>query len=128
MDSKTLTFLLAGSHISISDRIERGLWPHEPLKFDELVRCLVDAIKSQTWFPFALKPNIPGESVWEGGVLERVSETTYVYHSQRRDPQNPVLMAAQSERIFFSAEEAARYYLQVNLNLPGDLDGWKVVW
>jgi hypothetical protein len=127
MDSKTLTFLLAGGHIALSERTKRGLWPHAPIAFDELVRHLVSVIESQAWFPHQMQANIPGETVWEGSVIERLSPTTYVCHSQKRDPQNPLLMAAQSERIFFSAREAATYYLQTSLNLPGDLDGWKVV-
>ena len=127
MDSKTLTFLLGGGHISMSARIERGLWPHAPLKFDDLVHHLAGLIKLQHWFPTALKSTIPDEPVWEGSVIERLSETRYVYHTRKRDPQNPLLMAAQSERVFFSAQEVATYYLQVNLHLPGDLDGWKVV-
>jgi len=77
MDSETLTFLLRGGHLSMPERIERGLWPHPALKFSDVVRHLAQVLESETWFPREWKPAIPGESIWEGGVIERKAQWIY---------------------------------------------------
>ena len=109
------------------ERIERGLWPHPPLKFSVVIAHLSKVLESEQWFPREWKPAVPGEAVWEGGVIERQSSSRYVYRRQRPQPINPTVLAEQTEKVFSSAEEAARHYLKWDLNLPGDLDGWKVV-
>jgi len=68
-----------------------------------------------------------GEAVWESGIIEHQSSSRYVYRAQRHQPINPTVLAEQTEKVFSSAEEAASHYLKGDLNLPGDLDGWKVV-
>ena len=127
MDSETLTFLLRGGHLSMPERIERGLWPHSPLQFSVVVRHLAQVLKSEKWFPRQWKAAVEDESVWEGGVIERKSQRLYVYRAQRHHPINPNVLAEQTKKIFLTPEGAARYYLKWDLNLPGDLDGWKVV-
>ena len=42
-------------------------------------------------------------------------------------PLHPHVLADRGFSVFFSAKAAARHYLKWELNLPGDLDGWKVV-
>ena len=127
MDYETLTSLLRGEHLNMPERIKRGLWPHPPLKLSDLVAHLSRILESEKWFPREWKPAVPGESIWEGGVIERQSPSLYVYRVQRHQPINPTVLAEQFEIVFSSAEEAARHYLKGDLNLPGDLDGWKVV-
>lgn len=127
MDLETLTTLLGGEHLDMPERIKRGLWPHPPLKLSDVIEHLTTILKSEKWFPRQWKPAIPGEPVWEGGVIERQSSSRYVYRSQRHDPINPNVLAEQTEKVFSSPEGAARYYLKWDLNLPGDLDGWTVV-
>jgi hypothetical protein len=127
IDKETLTFLLRGGHLNMPDRISRGAWPHPPLKFDDLVQHLVSILKTERWFPRAWEPAKPGEIVWEGGVIERVSSSKYIYHAQRGQPTNPFVLAESTEQQFSSAEAVARHYLKWDLNLPGDLDGWKVI-
>jgi hypothetical protein len=109
------------------ERIERGLWPHPPLKFSVVIRHLAQVLKSGKWFPREWEPAVPGESVWEGGVIERKARWVYVYRAQRHHPSNPNVLAEQTTKIFISPDAAATHYLKWDLNLPGDLDGWKVV-
>jgi len=127
MDAETLTFLLRGGRISPSERVERGLWPHPPLKLAEVVSVLSRVLESETWFPRPWEPAIPGQPVWEGGVIERASPTRYIYRNQHHHPLNPTVLARQIEKVFHSSKKAAAYYLKWDLNLPGDLDGWKVI-
>jgi len=126
MDANTLTFLLRGGHMNMPDRIERGLWPHPPLKFEDVVRHLTRVLESEQWFPCEWKPARPGKLVRDGGIIE-CRPWSDVYHFQRAHPLNPTILADSRQRVFGSAEEAARCYLKWDLNLPGDLDGWKVV-
>ncbi len=127
MDATTLTFLLGHGHLNMQERAERGLWPHPPLKFDDVLRHLVQVLETEQWFPPAWRPTMPGEAIFEGGAIERQSSSRYVYHWQRSHPLNPCLLAEQSEKVFTSAEAVARHYLKWDLHLPGDLDGWKVI-
>lgn len=127
MDSETLTFLLRGGHLNMPERIERDLWPHPPLKFSDVVSHLAGILESERWFPSEWKPATQGEHVWEGGVIERQSPSKYIYRAQRSHAIKPNVVAEQTERIFSSSEDAARFYLKWNLNLPGDLDGWQVI-
>jgi hypothetical protein len=125
MDDDTLLFLLRGGHIPMDERVERGLWPHPPIKFAQVVNCLAAAIASGTWFPYEWKP-VPGEAIREGGIIEKQSRWKYVYHAYRHQALNPYILAGRAEKTFWSSRAAARYYLKWDLHLPGDLDGWKV--
>jgi hypothetical protein len=127
MDSETLTFLLRGGHLNMPERIERGLWPHPPLKFSDVVRRLIKVLESEKWFPHEWKPAGSGEPIYEGGVIEHQSSSKYIYRAQRSYADNSHQVAEQGEIVFTSAEDAARYYLKWDLHLLGDLDGWKVV-
>jgi len=108
--------------MNMPDRIERGLWPHPPLKFEDVVRHLTRVLESEQWFPCEWKPDRVGEM----GVIER-RPWSYVYRCQRFHPTNPSVRADYMETAFETADEAARHYLKSNFNLPGDLDGWKVI-
>ena len=109
------------------DRISRGLWPHPPLKFADVLDHLATILESGQWFPCEWRAAIPGEPVHEGGVIERKSPARYVYRCQRHHPIQPTVLADSTEKVFGSPIEAARHYLQWDLQLPGDLDGWQVV-
>jgi hypothetical protein len=37
------------------------------------------------------------------------------------------MLAEETHKEFDSAESVAKHYLKWDLNLPGDLDGWKVI-
>jgi hypothetical protein len=127
MDSETLTFLLRGGHLTMSERIEKGIWPHPPLKYNDVLRHLTRLIEAENWFPHEWKPAVPGEPVNEHAVIENRSRFSYVYHSQRHHPTNPTLLAEQVAKTFFFSKKIARFYLKWELHLPGDLDGWKVI-
>jgi hypothetical protein len=101
--------------------------PHCPIKLSDVVRHLARVLESEKWFPREWKPAVPGESVWEGGVIERQSPSRYIYRSQRHHRINPNILSDQTKKIFTSSEAAAHFYLRWDLNLPGDLDGWTVV-
>jgi len=127
MDAETLTFLLSGGRLSLSERIERGLWPHPPLILSNLVCHLACIIEAEQWFPRPWRPAVAGEPIWEGGVIERISPRRYIYRTQHHHPLYPTLLAGQTEKVFISSNRAAAYYLKWDLNLPGDLDGWQVI-
>ena len=126
MDRETLTLLLRGQHLSMPDCTARGLWPHPPLLFSDLVQHLAEILREETYFPNSWRPHEPGQMVPEGGVIEK-RDGAYLYRCQRASPMNPIVLAEKSERIFPNAEEAACHYLRWDLHPPGDLDGWKVL-
>lgn len=128
MDDATLLFLLKGGHLNMPDRIARGLWPHPPLTLDAVTDFLAGVLESgEPWFPRQFRPARPGEVVWEGGVIERQATDRYVYRSQAHHPLSPVTLTASGERVFSKARDAAAHFLHWDLNLPGSLDGWRVV-
>jgi hypothetical protein len=126
MDSESLTLLLRGQHINMPDRLERGLWPHPPLRFSDLVQHLAEILRRGTPFPRFWLAHKKGQVVVEGGVIEKHRDG-YIYRSQRSAPLDPSALAETNERRFESAEAAASHYLRWDLHLPGDLDGWKVI-
>ena|SRR6266568_6221680 len=127
MDRESLTFLLQGGHYNVEERVARGIWPHPPLQFDELVKHLGDVIQKGRWFPYEPKPSQLGGTVDEHGFIERVAPDYFIYHVQRALANNPNAVAESSQLVFATAEDAARSYLKWSLNLPGDLDSWVVV-
>lgn len=127
MDAETLTFLLRGWHVSMPDRIERGLWPHPSIQFSEVKNHLVNILQHERWFPREWHPHIQGQAVYEGGVIEQKHAAKYVYRAARAWASNPFVTAEVTEKTFSSPLEAAAYYLKWDLHLPGDLDGWKAV-
>ena len=127
MDEETLTVLLRGEHIDMPERIERGLWPHPPLSFAEVLVHLTKLLHQNRWFPREWRPHLEGKPVNEGGTIERQDVERYVYRANRAHPIQPNILADSTESVFSNAEDAARHFLKWDLHLPGDLDGWKVV-
>jgi hypothetical protein len=127
MDKDTLVRLLKGEHISVAERIERGINYHPPLKFNELLNVLSEILSSQPFFPNDEHLQKSGHPVYEGAVIEKVSETQFVYHLQRSNASDPYFVAEKSKKHFKSARDVARHYLENELHLPGDLDGFKVI-
>ncbi|MGA9391990.1 MAG: hypothetical protein WBV69_16285 [Candidatus Sulfotelmatobacter sp.] len=127
MDEETLTMLLRGEHLSLPDRIARGSWPHPPLRFSQVLAHLTKLLDQHKWFPREWKPYRVGEPVQEGGTIEHQGRDRYVYRAARAHPIQPRALAESTERVFSSAEDAARYFLKWDLHLPGDIDGWKVI-
>lgn len=123
MDEETLTVLLQGGHINMPERIARGLWPHPPLSLSEVLPHLIRLLNQHKWFPREWKPHREGEPVHEGGTVERQGLDRYVYRAARPHPIQRHVVAESTERVFSSAEDAARFYLRWDLKLPGDLDG-----
>ena len=127
MDDESLKYLLGGGHFNMEQRRERGIWPHPPLRFGECVRCLTDILERERWFPFEPKVRDQDDAVYEGVLVERTGDGSYICHCERSNPLVPNQVAERVEKAFGSAEDAARFYLRWGLQLPGDLDGWKVV-
>jgi hypothetical protein len=120
-----LTDLLAGRHFNIEERVTRGAWPHEPLRFCDLVAHLATVLAARRWFP---RPWIERPADWPVGdrtVVENQGGHRYVVRFERSGPS--MNLAEAGERVFLTARDAAEFYLRAELNLPGDLDSWKVV-
>jgi hypothetical protein len=109
------------------DRVARGLWPHPPLKFEEVLAHLTGLLEQHEWFPREYHAHREGEPVDERATIQRVGSSKYIYRASRAHPVQPWVLAQTAEEVFHSARGAARYYLKWSLNLPGDLDGWKII-
>jgi hypothetical protein len=128
VDNETLLVLLKGGHLSMPDRIARGLWPHAPLFFDTVANYLATVLEQgDAWFPYRWEPHRSGELVQEGGTIERQQVDRYVYRTSAHHPTSPTTLSQTEKRVFANARGAALHYLNWDLHLPGDLDGWKVL-
>jgi hypothetical protein len=128
VDDETLLLLLKGGHLDMPDRIARGIWPHAPISFDSLVAYLANVLeRGDVWFPCRLEPQPLDEPIREGGTIERQEVDRYVYRARTHHAASPATLSRCVEMVFTSARAAALHYLKWDLNLPGDLDGWKVL-
>ena len=126
MTEEMLTAIVSGVHFNMEERIRRGAWPHPPLRLGDLVAHVAHVIESRDWFPRAWQPARPGAQVADLTVIERRGPNDFVVHLQRSGPSG-FTVAQRGEREFQHAEQAAAFYLKAEFQLPGDLDGWKVV-
>jgi hypothetical protein len=126
MPPAILTFLLRGGHLNVEERKEKGLWPSERLRYSEVVDHLASVIENEEWFPRMMPEHKPGELVYEGTVIQRISANRFVCHSCRPSVNNLRVVAEQSTHECRNARDAAAYYLKWELNLPGTLDSWIV--
>ena len=127
LDDVILMALLRGDRRGKELREQRGWRPHGPLRLRDLVARIVGELERDRWFPRRWEPAEPGNAVHEGGTIERLGPTRYVYRTQRHHPLSPTTLAERYERRFFTAAGAARHYLRWDLNLPGDLGGYRVI-
>ncbi len=127
MDEESIDYLLRGGHYNVPDRIARGIWPHSPLKMDDLIAHIVSALNRDRWFPREWVPRADGEMIDDVIVIERQTPARFVVRSRRASVYDLRKIGEQSEKIFSTGSEAARHYLKWELNLPGDLDSWKVI-
>lgn len=127
MDTESLDYLLRGGHYNMPDRIARGIWPHAPLKMGDLVAHIVASLDREPWFPRAWVPRANGEIIDDVMVIEKQTANRFVVRSRRASVYDLRQIGEQSEKTFGNGKEAARHYLKWELNLPGDLDSWKVI-
>jgi len=120
MDTDTLTLLLKGGHLNMEERKEKGIWPHPPLKYSDILKNLIKIIECEEWFPCDL-------SVGREGVVIQNKKGKFICHSLAYSAYGSPMVSKKSKKIFRSSKEAARFYLEWDLHLPGDLDGWKVI-
>ncbi len=126
MDADTLTEILSGKHLSMPDRVVRGVWPHPPLILADLVEHLAKIVASRDWFPKPFRRAEPGHLVADLTAVERRGAHEYIVHVQRSGPSG-FTVAGAAERRFHSPRDAAAFFLRAEYRLPGDIDGWKVV-
>ena len=128
IDDETLTFLLRHGHLDQQELLKRDIDSSQPLKFNDVVNHLAKVLQTEKWFPRFWEPEVEGEVIYEGIIVERKHPFLFVCHVQRHSPMNPTLLAERKLRIFFSARSVARFYLKFDFGLPnGNLDGWKVI-
>jgi hypothetical protein len=126
MDTESLDYLLRGGHYNVPDRIARGIWPHGPLTMADLIDHIVSALKRDRWFPREWVSRTDAELIDDVIVIEMQATNRFVVRSRRASVYDLQKIGEQSEQVFATGEEAARFYLKWELNLPGDLDSWKV--
>lgn len=127
MRPEILTELLAGRRFTMEERENLGLLPHEVLDCKEVREHLARVIAGREWFPRAYVPHQEGQPVQEGVVIQRLGRHRFVCHAERARATYPWVLAEESHRRFWTARKAADYFLRWEHNLPGDLDGWKVL-
>jgi hypothetical protein len=118
VNEETLTLLLSGGHV------DAGV-PGATLRMRDLAKHIARLVKQQGFFPRPWVEHREGEPVDERGVIERRG-LFYVYRSQRHYAWDNRTVAERGARWFLSPVRAAMHYLRWDLNLPGNLDGWKV--
>jgi hypothetical protein len=127
VDRESLVFLLRGGHLSMEERLARGIWPHPPLKMSALVATIAEVLEQEEWFPHRWEPAALGKPVHEGGTIQRIGRRRFIYRAQRHHPVIPTVLAESVETVFSTAKGAVRHYLRWDLNLPGQLDSWTVI-
>jgi hypothetical protein len=126
MPADILTFLLRGGHLNVEERQAKGIWPNERLRYSEVLDHLASVIQSEEWFPRKMPDHKPGDLVYEGTVIQKVTPSQFICHSRRPSVYDLRTLAEQSEKEFSKAKDAAEFYLKWELNLPGRLDSWIV--
>ena len=126
MDSETLTEILSGRHLNMEERAARGIWPHAPLCYDEVLAHLTKVISERQWFPTSWPGTQQPPWVEDFVIIERKNADEFLVHFQNAGPTAQTI-AEQGIKRFRRPDEAAAFYLKWALNLPGDLDGWTVV-
>lgn len=116
--------LLKGKHIDVKERIQRGSPVTATLEYADILRVLIDMLQEFKYFPYNF--NDPEYKNYEGISIER-TDNKYVCRAQRMLPMEPDVIAEKASREFDNVEDAAEFYLKWALNLPGNLDGYKVI-
>lgn len=127
MDSETIIFLLKGGHLNMDERVAKNIWPHPPLKLNDLINEVIRYLKTEKFFPHPWVQRKDGEFIDDVCVIEKINPFIFIFRSRAASPSDLTRITAQGKKVFFSARSVVKYYLRWALNLPGDLDGWKVI-
>lgn len=127
MDKDTLLFLLKGGHIDMPTRISERIWLHPPISLSECINLVLDFLKLNKYFPIPWVERKDGELIGDSMIIEKVNENKFICKYRYSNPVNLLRISEAGEKVFNSGYEAVKYYLQHELHLPGDLDGWKVI-
>ena len=113
--------LLLGEHIYPQERERLGITRMTRIRFDDLVQFLAEEICRVDRFPPETEDNL--SPLYEGMIIAKVAKNRFVCTSKRTLADNPNVIAEQSETVFSTAEDAARFFLKWDFCLPGRLDG-----
>lgn len=103
----------------MEERVQKGLWPHPPLEYTDVLKHLSSLIQSQEWFPRDIA--IPREGIFIQNVNGK-----FICHCLAYGPFGNRRENEDKSYEFNNAKDAADYYLRNDLHIPGDLDGWVV--
>lgn len=127
MNHSTLIFLLKEGHIDMKTRIEKGLWPHPPLRLKDCIIAIKSELDHNNFFPYPWTDKQNGEIIDDVAAIEKIDNKKFVFHYREANPINLKKIGLNETKVFTKPEGAAEYYLRRILRLPGDLDGWKVI-
>ena len=122
LPSSIIYRLLLGEHIFPQEREQLGITPATKISFEYLVQFLANEIVNTDRFP----PKTKVESLsptYEGIIVTRASKNKFICTVKRAFADNHAVIAEQSETIFRNAKDAATFFLNWDLCLPGWLDG-----
>lgn len=108
-------------------RISKKIWPHPPISLNECINLILDFLKLNKYFPISWVEKKDGELIGDSMIIEKVNENKFICKYRYSDPVNLLKISETGEKVFKFGYEAVKFYLQHELHLPGDLDGWKVI-
>src|SRR5258707_2274111 len=110
MPPDILTFLLRGGHLNVEERKAKGLWPNERLRYPDVLNHLSVVVQQEEWFPKTMPEQKPGELVYEGTVIQRVSASRFICHSRRPSAYDLCTVVEESQKEFRNARDPAKFY------------------
>ena len=119
--------IIGGTHFSVPERIEMGLWPHPPIAYEWLLSALAAKLAASQTFP---GETAAGSRASENLTIENLGDG-FVGRAAVFSPLDPSVVQRLQERKFSKPRDAAAWYLKWQLGiaperLPARLDGWTV--
>lgn len=113
--------LLTQYYLNVPDQAAFG---SNTISLAELATAVGDALKTNVHFPPHAKPWEPGESCYEGALLEKLEGHRFRIYCQRSYADNPGVCAQQTSEDYEDFESALKAYLHAEWG--GAFDGERI--
>jgi hypothetical protein len=118
---KLIEKLVCEMHLSVP---ERAALSPKIVRYSEVTSVIRRSLDERGFFPPNARPWQEGQLVYEGAMLQRLSNRKFRVTIQRSHPVAPNVLAAKKERDYVLAGTAIRAFVRVEW--PNDIDGIRI--
>ena|SRR3989339_675322 len=135
INEELLFKLLRIRHLTAQEKEEIGC---DKIPISQIIEVIREVLEKERYFPVGVFPNVPGQAIYEGGIIEKLDKPTgflgffsykYRLHMQRHHTLDPYALAEAGCLNYWSLTPVVKKYISIEWGKKDrDIDGINIDW